>query len=92
MRRKEVYAQDKLIGIAEMANALKHHKKPYLSPEFLMHINELTLLIQNAGPQGIAVKPSTSFEPLGSIPGNLNTDKSYRDTYRHRLLEGLLDR
>lgn len=76
LRRKEVYAQDKLIGIAEMGKALKLREKPYLSPEFLMHINELTILIQNAGPQGISVKPSTSFESLGSIPGNLNSDKN----------------
>lgn len=92
VRRREVYAQDKLIGIAEMADALKQRNKPFLSPDFLMHINELTLLIQNAGPQGSAVQPSTSFEPLGSIPGNLNADQNYRTAYGRGLLEGLFDR
>lgn len=70
LRRREVYAQDKLLGVAELARALQEQRQPYLSNDFLMHINELTLLIQGAGPNGIAVKPSTWFEPLGQIPGS----------------------
>lgn len=71
LRRREVYAQDKLIGIAEMARALAEGQRPYLSPDFMMHINELTLMIQGAGPDGIAAKPSTTFAPLGPIPGSI---------------------
>lgn len=71
LRRREVYAQDKMIGIAEMASALDQGKQPFLSPEFLMHVNELTLMIQSAGPEGLTAKPTTTFEPLGVVPGNL---------------------
>lgn len=74
VRRREVYSQDKLIGVAEMAYALEARQKPYLSPEFLMHINELTLLIQGAGAKGVTATPSTSFEPLGPIPDHLPSD------------------
>jgi predicted dehydrogenase len=68
VRRREVYAQDKLIGISEIVNAIEKREKLYLSPDFLMHINELTILIQGAGPNGLALKPLTSFLPLGPIP------------------------
>lgn len=68
LRRKEVYAQDKFLGISEMARAIKSDRKPYLSPDFLIHINELTLLIQNAGTPGIATIPTTIFEKIGPLP------------------------
>lgn len=69
VRRREVYAQDKFAGIAEMARELRDGTPQYLSPDFLLHLNELTLLVQGAGPQGIAVKPTTTFASLGPIPG-----------------------
>lgn len=72
IRRREIYAQDKFIGIAEMALEIKHGRDQYLSPDFVMHINELTLLVQGAGTNGIAVKPITSFKPLGPIPGTIS--------------------
>lgn len=71
LRRREVYAQDKLIGVAEMVRELAEGRDQYLSPDFLLHLNELTLLIQSAGPEGIAIKPTTSFSPLGPIPGSI---------------------
>jgi len=71
LRRREVYAQDKMIGIAEMASALDQGKQPFLSSDFLMHVNELTLMIQSAGPEGLTAKPTTTFSPLGVVPGDL---------------------
>lgn len=68
LRRREVYAQDKLVGVAEMARELREGRPQYLSPEFLLHLNELTLLTQGAGAGGIAVSPTTTFEPLGPVP------------------------
>lgn len=69
LRRNQVYAQDKLVGVAEMAREIKNEEPQYLSPDFVLHINELTLLTQAAGPDGIAVKPTTTFKRLGKIPG-----------------------
>lgn len=70
LRRREVYAQDKFLGIAEMVREIRQGEEQYLSPEFIMHVNELTLLVHGAGKNGIAVKPTTCFEPLGPIPGS----------------------
>ncbi|MFD2113154.1 Gfo/Idh/MocA family protein [Thiorhodococcus fuscus] len=78
VRRREIYAQDKLVGIAEMAREIDQGNEQYLSPEFIMHINELTILAQGAGTDGIAVKPTTSFEPLGPIQGSLRSVANYR--------------
>lgn len=89
LRRREVYAQDKFAGIAEMARELSQGQPQYLSPEFIMHVNELTLLTQGAGPEGIAVKPQTSFTPLGSIPGT-QSQTDYKTQARPAFLERLL--
>jgi len=92
VRRREVYAQDKFAGIAEMARELSGGRPQFLSPDFIMHINELTLLVQGAGPLGIAVKPTTGFAPLGPIPGGQETVKNYSTTLRPTLLERALSR
>lgn len=90
VRRREVYAQDKFAGIAEMARELREHRPQYLTPDFVMHVNELTLLTQGAGTSGIATTPSTTFVPLGPIPGTEAEVRNYRETARKGLLERLL--
>jgi predicted dehydrogenase len=69
VRRREVYAQDKFLGIAEMAQEIRRGLPQFLTPEFLLHVNEVTLLVQGAGSHGAAVTPETTFEHLGPIPG-----------------------
>lgn len=71
VRRREAYAQDKMIGVAEMAREIRSGLVRYLSPEFIMHVNELTLLISGGGASGTATRPTTAFQPLGTIPGSL---------------------
>ncbi len=68
IRRREVYAQDKFLGIAEMARDLREQRPQYLSPDFLLHVNELTLLTQGAGSTGLTATPETTFRPIGPIP------------------------
>lgn len=92
VRRREVYAQDKFAGVAEMARELSEGGQQFLSPDFILHINELTLLVQGAGPDGIAVKPSTGFAPLGPIPGGQETVENYNTALRPTLLERALSR
>lgn len=91
VRRREVYAQDKLIGIAEMAQDLAQDRPAYMSADFVLHINELTLLVQGAGPDGIAMRPTTKFSPLGPIPGGVAPISKYRAPARRRMLERFLD-
>ncbi len=89
LRRREIYAQDKMVGIAEMIRAIQDSRPQPLSPDFLMHVNELTLLIQRAGPMGIATVPTTSFAPLAPLPEVKDATPNFRRSYRPHLIERL---
>jgi predicted dehydrogenase len=89
LRRREVYAQDKLLGIAEMTRALREGRAQPMPPDFLMHLNELTLLIQRAGPSGVAVRPSTTFASIAP-PDVARPALDYRATHRPAMAERLV--
>jgi hypothetical protein len=54
-RRRELGQQDKTIGIAELADALRTGRPSFPSHAFTLHLTELTIAIQGAGTK----KPST---------------------------------
>jgi predicted dehydrogenase len=87
IRRREVYAQDKLLGLAEMIRAIEEKRPQPATPDFLLHVNELTLLIQRAGPNGVATVPTTSFKPLEPLSDVATSPRNYASSYRPRLLE-----
>ena len=87
IRRREIYAQDKFLGIAEMVRAIREVRPQPLTPDFLMHLNELTLLIQRAGPGGIATTPTTRFKPIEPLQEVANNARNYYSSYRRRLFE-----
>jgi predicted dehydrogenase len=89
IRRKEVYAQDKLLGIAEMGRAMREGRRQPMPPDFLMHVNELTMLIQQAGSGGAVVKPLTTCMPV-QAPDLDRSTGDYRAAYRGALLERAL--
>lgn len=89
LRRREIYAQDKLLGPAEMARALAEGRPQPMQPDFLMHLNELTLLINDAGPSGVAIRPTTSFERFDLSGDVTGSPGDYRHAARPRLLEKL---
>lgn len=89
LRRREIYAQDKLLGPAEMARAIAEGRPQPMQPDFLMHLNELTLMIDRAGPSGIAQKPTTRFEPFDLSGDVVRSQGNYREAARPALLERL---
>ncbi len=92
LRRREVYAQDKLLGIAEMARALDEGCQQPTPADFLIHINEITLLINSAGHSGIAQAPQTSFVPL-PFPAELESSANSSPIIaRKGILEAWLSR
>jgi predicted dehydrogenase len=90
LRRREIYAQDKLLGIAEMARAIRQGRSQPMPPDFLMHLNELTLLIQSSTPEGFTTKPTTTFKLIEPLPDVMDGQRNYRSEYRPRPLEGML--
>jgi predicted dehydrogenase len=87
IRRRETHAQDKMLGIAEMAHSIRHKKPQLLTPEYLIHINELTLLIQRASEDGIATSPSTTFEQIKPFEDIKNSNHDYLKTYKQSYIE-----
>lgn len=92
VRRREVYSQDKLIGIAEMARSIENGLPQILPADFLIHVNELTLLIQRAGTGGGATPITTKFKPLSPPPALSDHPTSYLTSYRQSPLERALAR
>jgi predicted dehydrogenase len=87
LRRREIYAQDKLLGIAEMVRAMQQGRPQPMPADFHMHINELSLLIQRAGRAGIASTPTTTFAPVAPLGDVIGGPGDYRTSYRPGLLE-----
>lgn len=63
-KRAELGQQDKMIGIAELADAVAKGRAPFPGPDFTLHLTELTLAIQAAGPDGACQTLRTRFAPL----------------------------
>lgn len=92
LRRREIYAQDKLLGPAEMARAIAEGRQQPMRPDFLLHLNELTLLINAAGASGLATRPSTSFERFDLSSDVTGSPGNYRSAAKPALLEKLAGR
>lgn len=87
IRRREVYAQDKLLGVAMMARAIEQGTEMPMPADFMLHLTELTLMIQNAGPDGLAQRPTTSFAPLKPMAEVVADRRHFRDQYRPNFIE-----
>lgn len=96
LRRREIYAQDKLLGVFEMGQAIAAGRPQPMPPDFLLHLNELAILVQGAGPDGRCATPTTSFAPL-SLPADVRADRrdhlaDYRPRPLERAMAGLVGR
>ena len=67
-RRQRRGGQDKTLGIAELAEAIRTGRRPFPGPEFWEHITELSWLIHEAGPTSRTRAPVSRFEPLALPP------------------------
>lgn len=91
IKRREVGAQDKLLGVALTAQALRDGMPCPLPPDFVLHVNELTLAIQNAGPQGASSDLTTRFEPLEPLPATRADARNLRTNWHRSMLERRLE-
>ncbi len=55
-------------GIAELASAIREQRPSRLSDEFSLHVNEVVLAIQNAGPHSTTYEVTTQFEEMTPMP------------------------
>ena len=96
MKRAQLGQQDKTIGIAELADAVVTDRAPFFGHAFTLHLTELTLAIQAAGPDGVSHRLETRFDPLPLPEATARAGPDYRRWARpgwgDRLSAGLLDR
>jgi predicted dehydrogenase len=79
LKKRQLISMDFFRGVAEMAAAIEGKSELLLSPEFVLHVNELTLAIQHAGSTGGSHALTTSFEPLSPVRFAPETGYTYRD-------------
>lgn len=91
LRRREVYAQDKLLGVAEMVRALQQGQPQPTPPDFLAHLNEITLLIHKAKNGAGSLCPSTTFKPLNPLPDMISAQPNYLNAAPPQPLEKALN-
>jgi predicted dehydrogenase len=96
VKRRQLGQQDKSIGLAELADAITAGRPHFPSHDFTLHLTELTLAIQSAGPKGLSHQMQSRFERM-ELPARSRTGgPDYRLLARPGLLErlsaGLLDR
>ena len=88
LKRAELGQQDKCIGIAELAAAVAAGRAQFPAPDFTLHLTELTLAIQAAGPDGSCHRMQTGFIPVALPQATRTLGRNYRSYLR----PGLLDR
>jgi len=91
LRRRELGQQDKTIGIAELADAIQTGRPSFPSPEFTLHLTELTLAIQGAGTESSAIRLKTRFDPFPPRSETLLAKENYAVAQGSGLLAGILD-
>ncbi len=88
--------QDKCLGLAELADALVTGRPHFPAPDFTLHLTELTLAIQGAGPGGGSHDMTTRFAPPTLPERTRAAGPDYsafaRPAIIPRLLERLLSR
>lgn len=94
-KRRELGQQDKVIGIAELADALSKDRTPFPPHAFTLHLTELTLAIQAAGTISRSIELTTRFDPLALPVATATTAPDYtrysRSRWVDRLASGFLD-
>jgi predicted dehydrogenase len=78
VKKRELVSMDFFRGPAEMASAIREDRRSALPADFVLHVNEITLAMQQAGEQSTTYRLTTTFEPLAPGPAALVAFSSRR--------------
>ena len=67
-RGRKTVVDDRSRGVSELAAAIAEGRPSRLSPQFTLHVTELTLAIQQAGAESGAHRMTTTFSPMAPMP------------------------
>jgi predicted dehydrogenase len=85
MSKRELVSMDFFRVVAEMAEAIESKRRCHIPADFVLHVNELTLAMQNAGEQGKPYELTTNFEPLQLRQASLLSGHHYGEDSRNFL-------
>jgi predicted dehydrogenase len=85
--RNQIGQQDKAMGLAELVDALVTGRPHFPTHDFTLHVTELTLAIQGAGPDGNCHRLRTRFEPVDLPERSREVAPDYRDYAAHSFRE-----
>lgn len=94
-KQNQLGAQDKCLGLARLAKAIEDGSDSPLPPDFVMHVNELTMAMHRAGVEGRPIKLETTcaMPPLEPFAANCDRSHSYPSpNVLSRIAEGLIAR
>jgi predicted dehydrogenase len=91
-KAKQTGVQDKCLGIAELATAIRDDREPFPPRDLTLHVTELLFKIQEAGTNGSAHRLRTDFAPVAPAPSTIEASVAYRPPLRTTLLDGALRR
>ena len=91
LKQRQFGQQDKCVGLAELAAAIAEGRPHFPPPDFTLHLTELTLAIQGAGPRGGSQEMKTRFDPL-PLPERLRPAPDYTRYARPTALPRFLAR
>jgi predicted dehydrogenase len=92
IKRSQLGQQDKCIGIAELADAIQAGRPCFPQPDFILHVTELTLVIQNATTNGTSHKMESTFVRPEPRPETLDHGPDYAGASRPSNLGTIADR
>lgn len=92
LKRSELGQQDKVLGIAELCDAIASGRPSFPPHAFTLHLTELTIAIQAAGTRAGTVMLETTFEPLEPRAETLRSPVNYAVAGRPSALTRAIDR
>ena len=92
IKKCELGAQDKFLGVVEMAEAIAENRGCLLPPDFIVHVTELTLVISNAGTFSETQDIKTSFKPLVPKRATLKSERDYGITTYSGFFASVIDK
>jgi predicted dehydrogenase len=92
IKKYELGAQDKFLGVVEMAEAIAENRSCLLPPDFIVHVTELTLAISNAGTNSDSQTIKTTFKPLSPKRATLESKQHYGITDQSGVVATMIEK
>lgn len=91
VKQAQLGQQDKVVGIAELCDALARGRPSFPPHDFTLHLTELTIAIQSAGMASSTVELETSFAPVDPRSETLASSMDYAAAGRPSALMRAID-